>query len=645
MKSLCTVILFFTLSSVNIFAQQSGDYYASGNKFFREGEYEKAVEQYTKAIQLDPRNGNYYASLGATYGKLSLYEKGIKELKKAVSVTPKLEEPYYLIESFYATLDRTDEAIGFFQERSKTTPNNAFIYVNLGYAFYRKGILDMASVEMKKAIEFDSLYSLAHCGLGVIYLSLNRDEEAEKEFEKALQINPDYPEAHLYMGIIYKRAKRDEESQRELEKAYALKPKLKDVNLDGTLPIRGRRSKIPLLSMLPDDFQRSVDLSYRHIKLNLGVGITNIEDENWYSLTTHPEMDFSYFGAKVDLEFLVNGDGQFRKTDLEYEKILNYVRLGNAGKPFYLMGGKIDNYTIGYGSIMQNYKNQSDESNRKIGAILALRSPFIDLDGMLNTLEKPDVFGGRVGLKISRNLEAGVSGAKDIDQDGDDETDDPVTIYGGDVTFLFSPSRTSQLGLLVDVAKIEEHGMGTMLGVLLLLQGRDVSSPKFSLFSAYINSGEGYEPGFFGAFYEKERIEYRIKNLTKLDSLNMRYPEPSKGLFSKASISLPPVLDIAGTYQTVFGVDSSGVVTLIGAFLPSTNLIARVAYNKVSISTLEEAFALDENTVTEGLLGYWINSFTAFMLNYQWTYVWDEEEESYKTQQRVSPILHISAQF
>ena len=83
------------------------------------------ILEYIKAIQLDPRNGNYYASLGATYGKLSLYEKGIGELKKAVSVTPKLEEPYYLIESFYAMLDRTDEAIGFFRERSKTTPNNS----------------------------------------------------------------------------------------------------------------------------------------------------------------------------------------------------------------------------------------------------------------------------------------------------------------------------------------------------------------------------------------------------------------------------------------------------------------------------------------------------------------------------------------
>ena len=460
-----------------------------------------------------------------------------------------------------------------------------------------------------------------------------------------MELRPGYPEAHLYLGIVHRRAGNEEAAQVEIEKAYALKSQLKEIDLSGTLPIRGK-SVIPILSLLPDDFQRSVDIGYRHIKLNLGVGISNIEDENWYALTSHPEIDYPYFGAKVSLEFLINGEGDFRETDLEYEKILQYVRFGSAGKPFYLMGGKINDFTIGYGSIVQSYMNQSDESNRRIGALLAVNTPFVTIDGMLNDIQEPDVFAGRGGFKVLQFLEAGVSAAMDMNQDANDETeDDAVSIYGGDLTFSFSASDVLLLGVLGDIAMIDGYGTGAMAGFLLMFQGREVTSPKFSLFSAYIYNGEEYEPGFFNAFYEKQKRTYSIAHMTKTEVLPDRYPEPTGGMYTKTALSMPPILDISGTFKSIFEVDSSGSLYLLGAFLPNTNFIARVGYYRIGISEMNEAFSFDENTVTGALMGYWFTRYTAFMLNYEWTYVWDDIDSEYKSQQRVTPVLHIATQF
>jgi tetratricopeptide (TPR) repeat protein len=645
MKVLCMMSVLLCAFMAVLSGQESGDYYAAGNKLFREGAYEEALEQYTKAIQLDPRNGSYYASGGATYGKLGMYEEGLKELEKAISVEPSLEEPYYLIESFYAELERTDEAIGFLKKKSEGSPKNGVIAVALGYAYYRKGALDEARSEMERAVANDPLYPLAHAGLGVVLLADNKDEEAKQEFEKALELRPDYPEAHLYLGVVYRRAGNEEAAQAEMEAAYALKPKLREVSLTGTLPIRGK-SAIPLLSLLPDDFQRSVDIGYRHIKLNLGVGISNIEDENWYALTSHPEIDYSYFGARVSLEFLVNGEGDLRETDMEIEKIMQYVRLGNAGKPFYLMGGKINDFTIGYGSIVQSYMNQSDESNRRIGALIAVNTPFATLNGMLNDVQDPDVFAGRAGFKPLQFLQAGVSAAMDVNQDADNQTEDEgVSIYGGDFTLSFTASDVLLLGVLGDVAMIDGYGTGAMAGVLLMFQGREITSPKLSFFSAYVYNGEEYEPGFFNTFYEKEKRTYALTNTTKALMLPIRYPEPTGGVYTKTALSIPPILDISGTFRTVFDVDSSGSLSLLGAFLPNTNFIARGGYYREGISEMSEAFAFDENTVTGVLVGYWFTRYTAFMLNYEWTYFWDESDSEYKTQQRVTPVLHIATQF
>jgi tetratricopeptide (TPR) repeat protein len=644
MKVLCSVIVILMLLTGALIGQQSGDYYAAGNKRFREGAYEEALEQYTKAIQLDPRNGSYYASRGATYGKLEMYEQGLKELKKAISVEPSLEEPYYLIESFYAELGMTGEAITFLQAKTEELTKNSYVIVALGYAYYRNGELSRARETLEKAIAVDSLYPLAYAGLGVVLLADNRDEEAKELFEKALELRADYPEAHLYLGLLYRRAGNEEAAKAEIQRAYELKPQLKKVDLSGTLPIRGK-ANIPLLSLLPDDFQRSIDIGYRHIKLNLGVGISNIENENWYALTSHPEVDYPYFGAKVSLEFLINGEGKVRETDLEVEKILQYVRLGSAGKPFYLMGGKINDFTVGYGSIVQSYMNQSDESNRRIGALLAVNSPFVTLNGMLNDIQEPDVFAGRAGFKLLQFIEAGISAAMDANQDTDDATDDAVTIYGGDVTLSFTASDVLLLGVLGDIAMIDGYGSGAMGGVLLMFQGREVTSPQFSLFSAYVQNGEEYEPGFFNAFYEKEKRLNALNNVTKTAMLASRYPEPTGGIYTRTSLSMPPVFDISGTFQSVFEVDSSGSLYLLGAFLPNTNFIARVGYYRVGISEMSEAFTFDENTVTGALIGYWFTRYTAFMLNYEWTYVWDDVDLEYKSQQRVTPVLHIATQF
>lgn len=645
MKGTGALLLLLVLLTATLNGQQSGDFYAAGNRSFSEGAYEEALEHYTRAIQLDPRNGSFYASRGATYGKLGMYEEGLKELKKAISVNPSLEDPYYLLESFYAALNMTDEAISFLKKQAEASPERSCIVVALGYAYYRKGDLDQARSAIQRAIALDPLYPVAHTALGVVLLADNRDEEAQRAFERAIELRSDYPEAHLYLGIIHRRAGNESEAKREIEKAYALKPELEEIDLGGTLPIRGKAT-IPLLSLLPDDFQRSVNLGYRHIKLNLGIGISNIEEENWYALTSHPEIDYPYLGAKVSLEFLINGEGKLRETDLEIEKILEYVRLGSAGKPFYLMGGKINDFTMGYGSIVQSYMNQSDESNRTIGALLAVNTPFITLEGMLNDVQKPDVIAGRAAFKPLPFLEAGLSAATDMDQDADDETtDDGVLIYGGDATVSFTASDVLLLGVLGDVSVIDGYGNGAMAGCLLIFKGREVTSPQFSLFSAYVYNGREYEPGFFNAFYEKEKRTYALAHTTKTGMLTSRYPEPTGGVYSRTSLSIPPLLDVSGTIQTVFDVDSSGSVYLMGAFLPNTNFIARVGYYRVGISEVSEAFTFDENTVTGALLGYWFTRYTAFMLNYEWTYVWDDADAAFKSQQRVTPVLHIATQF
>ncbi|TET21633.1 MAG: hypothetical protein E3J78_03825, partial [Candidatus Cloacimonadota bacterium] len=99
--------------------------------------------------------------------------------------------------------------------------------------------------------------------------------------------------------------------------------------------------------------------------------------------------------------------------------------------------------------------------------------------------------------------------------------------------------------------------------------------------------------------------------MRKTELLNRKYAEPSGGIYSKVSVDFPPVFTVDGTYQSVFDVDSSGTVYLVSAILPNTNLIARVAFYRTAITSIEESFTFDENTVTQAMFGYWFTRYTA----------------------------------
>ena len=52
------------------------------------GIYDKAVEEYKKAIELEPLFAAAFNGLGASYGELSQFEKSVKAYLKATHLGP-----------------------------------------------------------------------------------------------------------------------------------------------------------------------------------------------------------------------------------------------------------------------------------------------------------------------------------------------------------------------------------------------------------------------------------------------------------------------------------------------------------------------------------------------------------------------------
>lgn len=77
-------IVFFLLSAMPSFAQNARTYNEIGNKVLSEGDYEKAIEYYNKAIRLNPYNGIYYLNRGNAFFNNGDYQRANSDYSKAI---------------------------------------------------------------------------------------------------------------------------------------------------------------------------------------------------------------------------------------------------------------------------------------------------------------------------------------------------------------------------------------------------------------------------------------------------------------------------------------------------------------------------------------------------------------------------------
>ena len=81
-----------------------------GNVYTELGEYKRAIEDYDKAIELNPNLAQPYFNRGNAYAKLGEYERAIEDYNKAIKLNPDDAEAYINRGLVYAILGEHDRA-------------------------------------------------------------------------------------------------------------------------------------------------------------------------------------------------------------------------------------------------------------------------------------------------------------------------------------------------------------------------------------------------------------------------------------------------------------------------------------------------------------------------------------------------------
>ncbi|MFH1283515.1 MAG: tetratricopeptide repeat protein [bacterium] len=109
------------------------------------------------------------------------------------------------------------ESIQYY-EKAIEQNQDAKIYNDLGFAFFKIGEFSKAEESFLKSISLDSHSARAYNNLGTLYYACHDWDKAEVAFLKALEVNPEYSKAKLNLVSVYYRKGRFIKAYREYRK-------------------------------------------------------------------------------------------------------------------------------------------------------------------------------------------------------------------------------------------------------------------------------------------------------------------------------------------------------------------------------------------------------------------------------------------
>ncbi|MDE0017857.1 MAG: tetratricopeptide repeat protein [Candidatus Poribacteria bacterium] len=193
-----------------------------GIDYGEKGEYDLAIEDFTKAIELKPDYAIAYNNRGAVYRSKGEYDKTIDDCNKAIQLKSNYAEPYSNRGAAYRNKGDYERAIEDYNKAIQLKPNFVQAYYNRGLAYHEKSELDIAIKDYSKAIELNPKLFHAYNNRGNAYRQKDDFDSAIGDYSKAIELNPELGLAHYNRSEAWLHLKEWDKAKADLTTAKKL---------------------------------------------------------------------------------------------------------------------------------------------------------------------------------------------------------------------------------------------------------------------------------------------------------------------------------------------------------------------------------------------------------------------------------------
>lgn len=196
-----------------------------GKSYFNQGEYDKAVIEFEKSIELDENHTESYYYLGQCYLQKGIIEYNNKNIFKAYGLYRKANK-------------FAEQVILQYEKIIEDNPEDLNSYLRLGYIYETRSIVpfvneyDEALEYYLKALALDAvsesknkaIYVYLNTRAGSIYYQMKDYSQAIECLESATEMSPQNVEAYYYLGLSYDKIGKKEKAREYLSRVIELAP-------------------------------------------------------------------------------------------------------------------------------------------------------------------------------------------------------------------------------------------------------------------------------------------------------------------------------------------------------------------------------------------------------------------------------------
>ncbi len=242
--------LFMLLAADFVQMRPAASYNNLGAKYIEQGDYERAILEFTTALEMAPYNLNYRHNYARALEKLGRYEDASEQWRQVLDGLagqldkrgedaalyeelretcdryigaleqlgdradtiaelsgrkkryadrlielygnqPSLSERDFKLGVLLTDAGRYDQALDYLLEAKASDPGNPRVFVKLGLCYVGLGRLGEAEAAFRKAVELDGADAAAYQFLGNVYYLTDRAGEALESWGRAIELKPD----------------------------------------------------------------------------------------------------------------------------------------------------------------------------------------------------------------------------------------------------------------------------------------------------------------------------------------------------------------------------------------------------------------------------------------------------------------------
>ncbi len=162
-------------------------HYRRGNEYHRNGQYQRAIQELSEAIRLEPGFADALDRRGVAYKNLGNYDRAIFDYDRAIDLNASIDTYYYNRGHAYYFKNQFDQAIRDYSDAIRLKPS-AQSLISRGRCYFAITRFGDAIADYDEALRLEPRSELAYFNRATARVRLKEYEAAAADYDSALEI-------------------------------------------------------------------------------------------------------------------------------------------------------------------------------------------------------------------------------------------------------------------------------------------------------------------------------------------------------------------------------------------------------------------------------------------------------------------------